>query len=181
MRGKLIRSCIASCFASPRWGRSTEGNMMRFRVLGVALTSALLAISLALIGQPALASTQSIAGVASTQGSLSALAYRPFTDANFRYNLIQRTGYNPANCDAHHTMPQKFAVQFGRAGIQIHDPIYGLWWISTPGVAGNHSGLAAKYNQDWQTFFNVNPSATSSQILAKRAQLVQLYQPYYRC
>ena len=58
---------------------------------------------------------------------VAAAAYRPFTSANFRHNLIQRTGYNPGSrCQAHHTMPQKFSTYFGAKGIKIHDPQFGL-------------------------------------------------------
>lgn len=154
---------------------------MRFRALGVTLASALLATLLTLVGQPALASTQSIAGAAPAERSSLTQAYRPFTEGNFRYNLSVLTGKLPSNCQAHHTLPKTFSARWQQVGINHHDPAYGLWWISTGGVANNHGSQATNYNNAWQTFFDVNPNPTRAQILAQRTQMVRGYSPYYRC
>lgn len=85
------------------------------------------------------------------------------TSANFRYNLIQRTGYDSGSrCQAHHTMSQKFSTHFGANGISIHDSQFGLWWVSTPGVANNHSAMAAQYNRDWQNWIDRNRNASKT-------------------
>jgi hypothetical protein len=162
----------------------TKGAVVRFRALGVALVSALLAVLLTLIGQPALASAPSIPGTAPTQSSLAAAptTYKSFIYDNFKHNLQVRTGKTPANCQAHHTMPHKFRDQWmPRWGINYNDPAYGLWWISTTGLANNHGSKAREYNNAWQTFFDINPTATRAQVLTQRSQMVRAYSPYYRC
>jgi RHS repeat-associated protein len=89
--------------------------------------------------------------------------FKPFTSANFRSNLVELTGENPAFAQAHHVFPQKasLAEQFGKAGIDIHNPIYGSWWNSTPGLVGNHPSMASEYNKIWTDFFA--PGAYRSQ------------------
>lgn len=63
------------------------------------------------------------------------------------------TGGIPEGAHAHHVFPQKFAEQFGRAGININDPRFGTWW-----EAGAHQRAASAYNAAWERFLQTNPS-----------------------
>ena len=152
----------------------------------------LMAVVFGMSGQAASASsltsetTVGVTTVAATQGHLTALVaaaeYRPYTSANFRYNLIQRTGYDPGSrCQAHHTMPQAFSTYFGAKGIQIHDPSFGLWLVSTAGVANNHSDLSAAYNRDWQRWIDQNLNATKATVLQFNTSITAVYARYVRC
>ena len=159
---------------------------MKLRALRTAIPAILLTVTLGFVGQPAyaLSSTPAtITNAASVESpQLAAAAYRPYTSANFRYNLVQRTGYNPGSrCQAHHTMPQTFSTFFGAKGITIHSPAYGLWWVSTAGVAGNHSSMAARYNRDWQNWIDTHGNSTKTQVLQFNSAMVAKYQSYYRC
>ncbi len=110
---------------------------------------------------------------------------RSHTQSNLRHNLKVRTHKNPKGCQAHHTMPVKFASQFARVrGLNINDPKYALWWNSTKGLRNNHQSLARLYNSDWDRFFkqfSPRRPPTKQQILAKRSQLVKKYAAFYRC
>jgi len=85
---------------------------------------------------------------------------RAFTEGNFRTNLGRLTGRIPEGAQAHHVFPQKFAVQFRRAGINVNDPRFGSWW-----EAGAHQRAARVYNNAWQKFLESKPNATAEQIL----------------
>lgn len=165
---------------------------MRIRKFWTLIAATLMAAGVVTSGQVASASsitskpTVGITTVAAPQVQnrimVAAAVYRPYTSANFRYNLIQRTGYNPGTrCQAHHTMPQTFSTYFGAKGIQIHDPQYGLWWVSTAGVANNHSALSAQYNRDWQNWIDRNPNASKTTVLQFNTSMKIRYQSYYRC
>ena len=122
------------------------------------------------------------AGVRATGAAVQA-QYRAFTGANARHNLIVRTGKNPGNCQAHHTMPQASDLQarFASMGINIHDPQYMLWWVSTPGTANNHTSLSAAYNNDWRWIFSNHPPRNTEQVLWWRNEMVKKYAAFYRC
>jgi hypothetical protein len=95
-------------------------------------------------------------------------AFRSFTSSNFRQNLGKLTGDIPENSHAHHVFPQKFASQFSKAGININDPRYGVWWNSS-----SHLQNAAGYNAAWSNYLSTNPSQT--QILNYGRQLMGQY------
>ncbi|MHA7303819.1 hypothetical protein ACX80E_00995 [Arthrobacter sp. TMN-49] len=165
---------------------------MKIRKFWTLIAAFLMAVVVGMSGQAASASsltsetTVGVTTVDATQDQdtalMAAAAYRPPTAANFRYNLIQRTGYDPGSrCQAHHTMPQTFKTYFGAKGIQIHDPSYGLWWVSTAGVANNHSSLAAAYNRDWQRWKDQNLNATKATVLQFNTSITAVYARYYRC
>lgn len=164
---------------------------MKIRKFWKSSTAILMAVVFGMSGQAASASsltsetTVDVTTDAATQGqdtALMAAAYRPNNAANFRYNLIQRTGYDPgARCQAHHTMPQIYNEYFGPKGIQIHDPQFGLWWVSTTGVANNQSDLSAAYNRDWKRWIDQNKNATKATILQFNAAIKAVYAGYYRC
>lgn len=164
---------------------------MKIRKFWTLIAAFLMAVVFGMSGQAASASSltsETTVGVttdAVTQGqdtALMAAAYRPNNAANFRYNLIQRTGYDPGSrCQAHHTMPQTFIDYYGPKGILIHDPQFGLWWVSTAGVANNHSSLAAAYNRDWKRWIDQNKNATKPTILQFNASIKAVYAGYYRC
>ena len=164
---------------------------MKIREFWTLIAAFLMAVVFGMSGQAASASSLSsettvgVTTVAAPQVQnrvMVAAAYRPFTSANFRYNLIQRTGYDPGSrCQAHHTMPQAFSTYFGAKGIQIHDPSFGLWLVSTAGVANNHSSLAAAYNRDWQRWIGQNLNASKPTVLQFQASITAVYAAYYRC
>jgi RHS repeat-associated protein len=93
---------------------------------------------------------------------------RSFTSSNFRFNLGKLTGEIPANSQAHHIFPQKFATRFADRGINIHHPKFGAWWETT-----NHLQNVKAYNAAWEEFFISNPTPT--QILNKGRDMLQLY------
>ena len=106
-------------------------------------------------------------------GAVKALAkpvYRPFTRANFRHNLAQRTGGIPENAQAHHVLPVKFEVQCSKAGINIHDPKFGTWW---PRRA--HQKNARAYNDRWEEFLRTNKNPTGEHILRFGRTLAKEY------
>lgn len=111
----------------------------------------------------------------------SEIKMRSYTQANLRHNLVARTGKNPKGCQAHHTLPVKFATLFQRAGVQLHNPAYAVWWVSTAGTKNNHASKAAEYNRQWEAFFKRNKKPSAKQILDKRAALDRAYRQFYRC
>lgn len=164
---------------------------MKIRKFCTSSAAILMAVVFGMSGQAASASsltsktTVGVTTVAATQGQVTALVaaeYRPYTSANFRYNLIQRTGYDPGSrCQTQHTMPQIYNEYFGPKGILIHDPSFGLWWVSTAGVANNHSDLSAAYNRDWKRWIDQNPNATKATVLQFNAAIKAVYAGFYRC
>jgi len=104
-------------------------------------------------------------GVAAKRGTT---VFKSFTKSNFRHNLGQLTGNIAANSQAHHVFPQKFANQFSKAGINIHDPKFGAWW-QTSGHLKNASG----YNAAWEEF--LIPSRSQTEILNFGRQLMGKY------
>lgn len=120
------------------------------------------------------------AGVRASGTAVKA-TYKSLTKSNYRHNLVVRTGKNPLKCQAHHTMPQAMADRFQRLGINVHDPLYLLWWVSAPGEPGNHQSKASAYNSDWTKFFRDNPNATRAQALTHRTTLVNKYRSFYKC
>lgn len=111
--------------------------------------------------------------------------YRAKTRANARHNLVVRTGKNPKGCQAHHTMPIQFVSAFARAGINIHDAKYLLWWTSKKGLKGNHASKGAEYNRKWDEWFRqfrrTGDTPTKAAILKKQQQMKKAYAKYYRC
>jgi len=91
-------------------------------------------------------------------------SFKPFTQGNFRENLGILTGGIREGFDAHHVFPVALQPSFQRAGIDIHDPIYGAWWQWR-----THRGGGTAYNKSWETFFTSNP--TREQILQKGREL----------
>ncbi len=89
---------------------------------------------------------------------------KPFSKNNFRYNLGVRTGLTaqPSNINAHHVFPQTFITNFTAAGIDIHNPDFGVWWLSP-----DHQQNSAAYNQAWANWFALNPNPTANQIKAQ--------------
>lgn len=165
---------------------------MKIRKFSTSSAAILMAVVFGMSGQTAYASpltsetTVDVTTDAATQGQdtdlMAAAAYRPPTAANFRYNLIQRTGYDPGSrCQTHHTMPQIYNEYFGPKGILIHDPSFGLWWVSTAGVANNDSALSAAYNRDWKRWIDQNPNATKATVLQFNTSITAAYAAYYRC
>lgn len=90
---------------------------------------------------------------------------KPFNAANFRSNLVTRTGQNNADYQAHHQFPQKYRDQFAKVELDIDDPQWGRWWCSKSGVATNHQSQAGAYNARWDTFFAGIGTPSQAQIL----------------
>ncbi len=93
----------------------------------------------------------------------TAKRFRAFTSGNFRTNLERLTGSAPANSQAHHVFPQKFARRFKDLGIDIHDPKFGAWWESS-----SHLKNAKNYNQEWNTFFEGSPTKEGAYDFGKK-------------
>ena len=70
--------------------------------------------------------------------------------------------------DAHHIFPQEFEIIFKRAGIDIHDPKYGVWW-----ELHEHRQNAKAYNAEWKRFLEGNK--TKEEILEKARTLAVKY------
>ncbi|MCL2072650.1 MAG: hypothetical protein FWH18_01915, partial [Marinilabiliaceae bacterium] len=95
-------------------------------------------------------------------------AFRSFTSSNFRYNLGKFTGSIPAKSQAHHIFPKKHAPDFFKAGININNPKYGVWWETT-----SHLKNASSYNAAWGEF--LLKDRTPSEILNFGRQLMSEY------
>jgi hypothetical protein len=90
-------------------------------------------------------------------------------DPNFRGNLIDATGVDPGGlAQAHHIFPQKYAIEFSRAGVDVNR--YGAWWETT-----SHLQNATKYNNAWGNFFRITPNPTKLQIYNEALKLKNLY------
>ena len=125
-------------------------------------------------GTVAFTAAGGIAGIAygyslSRSSSAPTPAFKSQTKGNFRYNLQQLTGNSGTGMEAHHVLPQKFINQFSRAGIDIHNPIYGSW------VGSSHQSWSYAYNQAWDAFFKAISNPTAKQILQKATELSKQY------
>jgi hypothetical protein len=109
------------------------------------------------------------AGVRAGPAAL-ALRYKPFIRKYFRHNLGQRTGGIPENAHAHHVLPVQFARQCKRAGINIHEPKYGVWWTK-----GDHLSKAKAYNAKWKAVFRRTPPPTREDILQFGREIAKEY------
>lgn len=123
--------------------------------------------------------TLTAATAAAIKGVGTAAKYRSWTDGNKRHNLIIWTKKDPGNrCDAHHTLPQKFATYFASRGFtggdSIHHPKYLVWWEKN-----DHRRKASAVNNSWQTWINKNRTASKASILNKRTAVLKQYPP--RC
>lgn len=107
--------------------------------------------------------------------------YKSFTARNLRDNLAVRTGRKPANCQAHHIMPQKHRDWFERRNIDIDDPNWAVWWTSKNGQRNNHGSMAPAYNEFWRIYIREYPNATKQQILNYAAHANRQFSKYYRC
>jgi hypothetical protein len=96
--------------------------------------------------------------------------------ANFRENVRRRTGWAKSSTkgyDAHHTLPVKFEAAFNRAGLNIHNPVFGHWWC-----ARAHRRHAAAYNRQWNRWLEprrddiTNSSEWRTAIERKRIAMV---------
>jgi YD repeat-containing protein len=96
--------------------------------------------------------------------------FRSFTRSNFRWNLQQLTNDLGIGKEAHHVLPQKFIDFFTRAGLNIHNPIYGSWVDKI-----SHSAWSYAYNEAWRLFFTTYSNPTVQQILAKAVELAREY------
>lgn len=121
-----------------------------------------------------------VAAVASEPGSKPA-SFKSFTSANARFNLIVKTKRSPSNCDAHHTLPQKFRTQFSEAGFKgsdsIDHPKYLVWWEQS-----DHRSKATKVNAEWSKWWSTRvPKNTSkSSVLNNRTSVLLKYPPICR-
>ena len=98
--------------------------------------------------------------------------FRSFTQRNFRENLQRLTGRSAgdiAEMEAHHVLPQKFARDFQKAGIDnIHDPRFGSWVD-----AAAHRTWSHGYNAKWGEFFRQRRSP--EEIMRFARQLAEEY------
>lgn len=100
---------------------------------------------------------------------------RAFTVRNYRYNLTLKTHREPANSQAHHTLPKLYEEWFRSKGINIHDPVHLRWWCSKTGVPGNHPSSATSYNKRWTDWKNAHGNASVAEILAFRDSIQEYY------
>jgi len=101
-----------------------------------------------------------------------------FTKNNYRYNLKVLTKFDPGlNADAHHIFPRKkeLVVIFEKAGINIHNPKYLVWWKKGKGLSDSHQKFAQEYNKEWIKWFKENPFPTKSEILEQGKQIMKKY------
>ena len=78
----------------------------------------------------------------------------------FRIKLVQLTGENPQNSDAHHIFPFFKGSEFQTLGINVNDPRYGSWVESS-----THRHFSYEYNQWWTVFFSI-PDVTQADAFA---------------
>ena len=91
-------------------------------------------------------------------------------DQSLRNNLMQITGRMGYLC-AHHVLPQKFLEFFNRKGLDINNPLFGMWvdpkW---------HARMSYAYNKSWEAFIRANPNATLDKILRHAKFLADKYE-----
>ena len=69
---------------------------------------------------------------------------------------------------AHHIFPQKYALEFSRAGVNVNR--YGAWWETS-----SHLSWATDYNNAWGDFFLMNPNPTKLQIYNEAIRLRSIF------
>ncbi|MCU0488366.1 MAG: hypothetical protein MUE67_05385, partial [Anaerolineales bacterium] len=77
-------------------------------------------------------------------------AFKSFASWNFRENLRRLTGKgldDIVGMEAYHVLSQEFSRDFTKAGINIHDPVFGSWVDAT-----THRGWSYAYNEQWRKF-----------------------------
>ena len=99
------------------------------------------------------------AAMSVVKGTSAAAKVEKFTASNFRSNLIRATGSMPVANQAHHVLPQKFNSFFDKAGINIHDPKFGMWVPETL-----HLKNSSVYNSRWAEFIRDNGNASQAEI-----------------
>lgn len=102
---------------------------------------------------------------------------KSFTASNYRHNLIVWTSRIPdKKCDAHHTLPQKFRVQFENSGFKgddsIDHPKYLVWWDSS-----DHRAKSAAINKEWGAWWGTKTKDTKTKILTQRTAVLRKYPP----
>lgn len=70
--------------------------------------------------------------------------------------------------DAHHIFPKAFEKDFKAAGIDIHDPQYGVWW-----ELHEHRQKAKAYNAEWEKF--LDGTKTQEEIIEKAQEMAKKY------
>jgi len=96
--------------------------------------------------------------------------YRALTWHNFRYNFQKLTGDLGIGKQAHHILPVKFEIEFLKAGINIHNPLYGAWVDPN-----SHQKWSSAYNKAWEIFFKSIHNPTPQQIFNKAIDLAKQY------
>ncbi len=99
--------------------------------------------------------------------------YRSFTYGNFRYNLAERTGIKPPDEQAHHVFPNKFKINFDKAGIDINNPKYGIWLEKN-----FHLQKASKYNKSWEKFFERSNAPNKDEIFKHMEEAMEKIYEY---
>jgi hypothetical protein len=92
-------------------------------------------------------------------------AFRAFNAGNFAENLRRYTGVTPQGAHAHHVFVKQRAEQFGRLGINVHDPRFGAWVNARSHLFDVHG--QGRYNAEWGRFFSGNPTAAGAFQLAR--------------
>ena len=91
-----------------------------------------------------------------------------YSKDNFRRNLVKITGRDVKSADAHHIFPKKFEKNFNDAGIDIHDPQYGVWW-----EMHDHRKNSNPYNAEWEYF--LKDGKTKEEIMEKAKEMARKY------
>ena len=92
-------------------------------------------------------------------GESAVLVHNLCTKSNYRQKALDYYESDGIGLEAHHVFPQKFADDFSKAGINIHDPKNIQLIDSTVHHMGSY-----RYNQLWSDFFRTNPNAGKSAI-----------------
>lgn len=82
-----------------------------------------------------------------------------YTRRNFRKNLAKMVGEMPIGKDAHHIFPVELNRYFHDAGIDIHDPRFGIFMDAQMHKKGAHV-----YNEKWKDFWKRHSSPTQSEV-----------------
>ena len=110
-----------------------------------------------------------LSGVVSTANRIdNAGKATSYTSSNFRKNLGKLTGGEVKGADAHHIFPKVFEKDFKAAGIDIHDPQYGVWW-----ELHEHRQKAKAYNAEWKKF--LHGTKTQEEIIEKAQEMAKKY------
>jgi RHS repeat-associated protein len=145
---------------------------------GGAIVTAASGGAAAVVAVPVVLAVDAVAVAEAAYGVsiVAAAAGRPprvptYGEGNFGTNLAHRVPQpTGGNYDAHHMLPKKFAEQFQKIGINVHDPRWGAW-VETARHTGKGGIHPQGYNDWWAEWLGARDVFTVEDVVAFAEQL----------